>query len=140
MRAYSAVYNTSRPDSTPDPRRTFNSLSGPFVETGYRGYVVRGVARYQSAGTYTPALEISLYWRGAKLVICEHEFPEEFIDPSEALDNAIQAGRQAIDEHVEHSISVLEVEFQNNDIPKPKTCVQTSYSPRLRYGQNFPGH
>jgi hypothetical protein len=138
MRAYSATHKTLYPGFTRDPRRTFNPRSDPFVETGYRGYVIRGVARYRCAGIHASALEISMFWRGTKIVLCEHEFTEQFIDASEALDNAIQAGRQAIDAHVEYSISVLEVEFRKNDIPN--TCVQTSYSPRVRYGRHLPRH
>jgi hypothetical protein len=137
MRANTANHTLPHPESARGPGQTFNPRTDPFVETGYRGYIIRGIARYQPGRLYSAALEISMFWQSTKLVLCEHEFEGQFMDASEALKHSIHAGRQAIDEHVEYSISVLEVEFNQNE--KPETCVQMSYSPRVRYRQQFWG-
>lgn len=77
--------------------RDYNPDSDRFVEASYRGYVVRCIAHFRQHASYIPTVEISVREAGMEAVICEYEFPYSFFDADEAVDRAVNIGRQAVD-------------------------------------------
>ncbi len=82
---------------------SFNPLSDPFIETGYLGYSLRGIAHRQPDETYRPSLQIRDfgYSHGGRLY--EGNFRDSFFDADEAIEHALGKGRQIVDDLVEHT-------------------------------------
>lgn len=70
----------------PDP------MHDPFVEAGYLGYSLRGVAHLQADKTFRPSLEIRDYRYGAGELLYECLFHELFADADAAMDRAMGKG------------------------------------------------
>ena len=79
-------------------RVRFNPLFDPFVETGYFGYSLRGIAHRQADRTFRASLEIRDYRFAAGDVLQELKFAETFDEPDEALERALGKGRQVVDD------------------------------------------
>jgi hypothetical protein len=79
----------------------FNPLIDPFVETGYLGYSLRGIAHRQPDRTFRPSLEIRDYRYARGDVLSEHVFTETFDDADAAIERALGKGRQLVDDLIE---------------------------------------
>lgn len=76
----------------------FNPLFDPFVETGYYGYALRGIAHRQPDRTYRAALEIRDLRYASGELMQELRFAENFDEADEALERALGKGRQLVDD------------------------------------------
>jgi hypothetical protein len=75
-----------------------NPLFDPFVETGYHGYSLRGVAHRQSDRMFRASLEIRDYRYAAGELLYESVFSETFTDADAAIARAMGRGRQVVDD------------------------------------------
>ena len=76
----------------------FNPLFDPFVETGYHGYSLRGVAHRQSDRMFRASLEIRDYRYAAGELLYESVFSETFTDADAAIARAMGRGEQVVDD------------------------------------------
>jgi hypothetical protein len=75
-----------------------NPLFDPFIETGYHGYALRGVAHRQSDRMFRASLEIRDYRYAAGELLYESVFSETFTDADAAIARATGRGRQVVDD------------------------------------------
>jgi hypothetical protein len=78
----------------------FNPLFDPFVETGYLGYSLRGIAHRLPDRTFRASLEIRDFRLADGELMQEFLFAETFPEADAALERAIGKGRQVIDDLV----------------------------------------
>ena len=78
-----------------------NPLFDPFVETGYHGYSLRGVAHRQADRLFRASLQIRDYRYAAGELLYESVFSETFTDPDAAIARAMGRGRQVVDDLLE---------------------------------------
>jgi hypothetical protein len=75
-----------------------NPLFDPFVETGYLGYSLRGVAHRHKDGTFRASLEIRDYRYASGELLYESMFSETFTVADAAIERAIGRGHQVVDD------------------------------------------
>lgn len=78
----------------------FNPLFDPFVETGYLGYSLRGIAHRLPDRTFRASLEIRDYRLTDGELMQEFLFAETFPEADAALERALGKGRQVVDDLV----------------------------------------
>ncbi|MEO7726622.1 MAG: hypothetical protein ABIS45_05165 [Burkholderiales bacterium] len=83
---------------------SLNPLLDPFVETGYLGYSLRGIAHRRPDATYQPSLQIRNYRCSFGGRLYDGKFRDLFFDPESAIEHALGKGRQIVDDHVERRI------------------------------------
>ena len=76
----------------------FDPLFDPFVETGYLGYSLRGVAHRQPDRTFRASLEIRDYRYAAGDLLYESMFSETFTVADAAITRAMGRGQQVVDD------------------------------------------
>lgn len=78
----------------------FNPLFDPFVETGYLGYSLRGIAHRLPDHTFRASLEIRDFRLAEGELMQEFLFAETFAEADAALERALGKGRQVVDDLV----------------------------------------